>query len=357
MPVLPCRIAVVGPTASGKTALALSLAQHLATDVIGVDSVQVYCGFDIGSAKPTQAQRAGIQHHLIDIVQHHQIYSAGQFAKDAQRVIQEVEAQGKTVLLCGGAGLYLRTALQGIASFPPIPPALRQRVQTMLQIQGLAAGYTLLSQVDRFAAKTIHPHDSQRIGRALEVYYASSRPLSAWHTAYSSHTDASPPQAIASKSLKSWLFVGFAWPRNELRQRIAQRTQAMLQAGWLEETQTLLAQGCSPNAQAMGSIGYKQVLAYLETPFAQRPSLERLGQEIALRTGQFAKRQLTWLRNQGFGNPEQPSALPIKQANGAWVWWFEPQQQALVLPKLIQRFPYFAWPSPNKRMAGTKEML
>ena len=280
-------IALVGPTASGKTAAALALAAALrergGAEIISVDSALVYRGMNIGSAKPSREELAQVPHHLIDIIDPLQSYSAAEFAKDATRLIGEIRARGKTPLLVGGTMLYLKALLEGLNDMQPSAPQVRADIQQRAAERGWPAMHDQLQAVDPVTAARLAPGDSQRIGRALEVWTITGQPLSAFHKDTKPKT---PRWHIPVISLEP---LDRAW----LHERIAQRFDAMLAAGFLDEVRALRARGdLNPDLPSMRCVGYRQAWQGLEEGWSAAEIRER----GIFATRQLAKRQLTWLR-------------------------------------------------------------
>lgn len=280
-------IALVGPTASGKTAAALALASALrdrgGAEIISVDSALVYRGMDIGTAKPSREELAQVPHHLIDIIDPLQSYSAAEFAKDATRLIGEIRARGKTPLLVGGTMLYLKALLEGLNDMPPSDPQVRADIQQRAAERGWPAMHDQLQAVDPVTAARLAPGDSQRIGRALEVWTITGQPLSAFHKDTKPKT---PRWHIPVISLEPQ---DRAW----LHERIAQRFDAMLAAGFLDEVRALRARGdLNPDLPSMRCVGYRQAWQGL----AEGWSAAEIRERGIFATRQLAKRQLTWLR-------------------------------------------------------------
>ncbi|MBB6560397.1 tRNA dimethylallyltransferase [Acidovorax soli] len=289
-PEAPTAIALAGPTASGKTAGALALAAVLAprmpVEIISVDSALVYRGMDIGTAKPSPDELAAVPHHLIDIRDPLQAYSAAEFVQDATRLIAEVRARGALPLLVGGTMLYFKALFDGIDDMPAADPAVRERIEAQAAEQGWPALHAELARVDPATAARLAPADSQRIQRALEVWHVSGRPLSSFHQA----KDRAPSAAAASTALFSLEPDDRAW----LHARIAQRFDAMLAAGFLDEVKALHARGdLHPDLPSMRCVGYRQAWESLYGHFPPDSLRER---GIAA-TRQLAKRQITWLRS------------------------------------------------------------
>ena len=290
-PALPA-IALAGPTASGKTAGALALAAVLGrqgrpVEIISVDSALVYRGMDIGTAKPTAEELASAPHHLIDIRDPLQAYSAAEFVHDAQRLIGEIRARGALPLLVGGTMLYFKALFDGIDDMPPANPTVRARLEAQAAAQGWPALHAELARVDPTTAARLAPADSQRIQRALEVWQVSGRPLSSFHTTKSGATSASPVSARAIFSLEPQ---DRAW----LHARIAQRFDTMLAAGFMDEVQQLRARGdLHPDLPSMRCVGYRQAWESLD---GLHP-LSTLRERGIAATRQLAKRQITWLRS------------------------------------------------------------
>lgn len=280
-------IALVGPTASGKTAAALALVASLrdrgGAEIISVDSALVYRGMDIGTAKPSREELAQVPHHLIDIIDPLQSYSAAEFAKDATRLIGEIRARGKTPLLVGGTMLYLKALLEGLNDMPPSDPQVRADIQQRAAERGWPAMHDQLQAVDPVTAARLAQGDSQRIGRALEVWTITGQPLSAFHQDTKPKT---PRWHIPVISLEPQ---DRAW----LHERIAQRFDAMLAAGFLDEVRALRARGdLNPDLPSMRCVGYRQAWQGLEEGWSEAEIRER----GIFATRQLAKRQLTWLR-------------------------------------------------------------
>ncbi len=283
----PLGVCLAGPTASGKTAVALALASELPLEIISVDSALVYRGMDIGTAKPGAAERAAVTHHLIDILEPTQTYSAAAFAADAQRLAAEVRARGRLPLLVGGTMLYFKALREGLDAMPPANAALRADIDHQAALHGWPAMHGELARVDPVTAARLAPADAQRIQRALEVYRASGRPLSDWHRDSTRHA----PD-------------GCAWPllalepdsREWLHARIAARFDAMLASGLVGEVRALRARGdLHGELPSMRCVGYRQVWQVLERgDAAPSPSLR---EAAVAATRQLAKRQLTWLRS------------------------------------------------------------
>ena len=287
-------IALVGPTASGKTAAALALAESLqaqgaqgaqgGAEIISMDSALVYRGMDIGTAKPSPDELASVPHHLIDILDPLQSYSAAEFAKDATRLIGDIHARGKTPLLVGGTMLYLKALLEGLNDMPAADPQVREQIQQRAQALGWPALHAELMQVDPVTAARLAPGDSQRIGRALEVWTSTGRPLSSFHQAPKA---SAPALNIPVISLEP---TNRAW----LHERIALRFEQMMVQGFLAEVQALRARGdLSPDLPSMRCVGYRQAWQGFEEGWREAEIRER----GIFATRQLAKRQITWLRS------------------------------------------------------------
>ena len=285
-------LALVGPTASGKTAAALALAEHHPIEIISVDSALVYRGMDIGTAKPTAAEQAQVVHHLIDIRDPAQSYSAADFVRDAQRLIDEIRARDRTPLLVGGTMLYIKALRDGIDDLPPAQADLRQAIDAQAQQAGWPALHAELARVDPVTAARLAPNDAQRISRALEVWRVSGRPLSDWH--------AQPQRGeLAGRAVQ--LVSLEPQERGWLHARIAQRFEQMLAQGFLQEMAVLRARGdLHADLPSMRCVGYRQAWHWLDHAQAhglsQADILPSLCETGIAATRQLAKRQLTWLR-------------------------------------------------------------
>ena len=292
-------IAIAGPTAAGKTAGALALAAVLAprlpVEIISVDSALVYRGMDIGTAKPTRAEQAAVPHHLIDIRDPLQAYSAAEFVQDAQRLTAEIRARGALPLLVGGTMLYFKALFDGIDDMPPADPVVRARLEAQAAEQGWPALHAELARVDPTTAARLAPADSQRIQRALEVWHVSGQPLSHFHTTKKRADSAQPTNATALFSLEPD-------DRVWLHERIALRFDAMLAEGFVEEVRQLRARcDLHPDLPSMRCVGYRQAWEALEAQAAAGPGapldLAGLRERGIAATRQLAKRQITWLRS------------------------------------------------------------
>ena len=315
----------MGPTASGKTAFAVELAQRLDGEIVSVDSALVYRGLDIGAAKPTQQERGGIPHHLIDVRDAWQPYSAADFAAEARRAVDGILGRGRLPILAGGTGLYFRALLQGLAPMPEADPATREAIAADAAQHGWAALHVELSRIDPAAAARIHATDAQRIQRALEVYRLSGRPISHWQ-----REAASQPRL----PLRVLELVLAPAGRDVLHARIAQRFDAMLEAGFLDEVRALralpeLATHPAPlQLPAVRAVGYRQAWEHLEG----LTDTTRFREEAIAATRQLAKRQLTWLRGQ----------LGAR--------WFDPAVDAAALHGAVDAF----LPSGMRRLGASR---
>ena len=281
-------IALVGPTASGKTAAALALAHglqpHGGAEIISVDSALVYRGMDIGTAKPSREELAAVPHHLIDTLDPLQSYSAAEFAKDATTLIRDIRARGKTPLLVGGTMLYLKALLEGLNDMPPADPEVRADIHARAARLGWPALHAELAQVDPQTAARLAPGDSQRIGRALEVWTATGQSLSSFHQ---NAKAAAPDWHIPVISLEP---LDRAW----LHQRIALRFDHMMATGFMDEVKALRQRGdLNPDLPSMRCVGYRQAWQGLQEGWPESEIRER----GIFATRQLAKRQITWLRS------------------------------------------------------------
>jgi len=286
----PPAIAIMGPTAAGKTALAIEWAQRLGGEIVSVDSALVYRGLDIGSAKPDAATLAQAPHHLIDVRDPHERYSAADFAHDATLALQDIAARGKIPLLVGGTGLYLRALLHGLSPMPSADPALRTAIADEGATRGWDALHAELAAIDPAAAQRIKVGDRQRIGRALEVWRISGKSISDWQTS-------SARQAFPFRVLKLVLCPA---DRAVLHARIEARFDAMLADGFLDEVRRLradphLRELADPlDLPALRAVGYRQAWRHLDGT----TDASAFRAEAIAATRQLAKRQLTWLRGE-----------------------------------------------------------
>lgn len=300
-------IAVVGPTGSGKSDLALFLARELEGEIVNADSLQLYRGFDIGTAKTPAAERGGIPHHLIDLLAPAESFSAGEFARQARGVIEEIAARGQTPVLVGGTGFYLRALLEGLFSGPGRHPEWRKRLSARAATRPARYLHRLLSRLDAESAARIHPHDTPKLIRAIEVCVQARRPLSALF-----RESRGQGQLSGFEVLK----IGLDPPRPLLYERLNRRAERMFRAGLLEEVRGLLEAGLPPGAKPFESVGYKEALAAVQGSMSREEAVA----STQLRTRRYAKRQMTWFRREkdvhwlkGFGDdPEvQRAALEL----------------------------------------------
>ena len=275
-------VILMGPTASGKSAVALELARRLPLEIVSVDSAQVYRGMDIGTAKPDRATRGAVAHHLIDIVDPDANYSAARFRADALEAIAAIRARGRVALLVGGTMLYFKALREGLSALPGADAAIRARLDARAAVEGWPALHAELARVDAVAAARIATTDSQRIQRALEVHAIAGRPMSTLH---GTRDAAAVPDALAFALVPS--------DRAALHRHIAERFDAMLDAGLVDELRALRERyALAPDMPSMRCVGYRQAWQFLDGDI-DRAALREHG--IAA-TRQFAKRQYTWLR-------------------------------------------------------------
>lgn len=307
-------IAILGPTASGKTALALDWAERLGGEIVSVDSALVYRGLDIGAAKPSAEEQARAPHHMLDLREPWQPYSAAEFAADARRAVDDILARGRLPILAGGTGLYFRALLQGLAPMPEADAAVRAQLEAEAAERGWPALHAELARVDPDAAARIHVTDPQRIQRALEVHRISGRPISAWQREAAGHRPAFPCRTL--------LLAIAPADRAELHARIAQRLDTMLAQGFLDEVRalralpSLRAHPAPLDLPALRAVGYRQAWEHLDGATDAAGFRDR----AIFATRQLAKRQLTWLRG-------QPGLL-----------WADPQRQRARLERLLDGF-------------------
>ena len=281
----PLAIFLMGPTASGKTGVAVDLVQRLPLEIISVDSALIYRGMDIGTAKPDAATLRQAPHRLIDIRDPSEAYSAAEFRRDALEAMEDIRRRGKTPLLVGGTTLYFRALEQGLSNLPSADPLVRAQLEAEAREVGWAGMHARLRRVDPAAAARIHPNDPQRIQRALEVYELSGVAMSDLF-------------AAGRKVSSDWQFLKIVLApldRGVLHQRIAQRFHAMLEQGFLDEVRRLRARGdLHAELPSMRAVGYRQAWAYLEGSLSAEEWVER----ALVATRQYAKRQMTWLRSE-----------------------------------------------------------
>ena len=282
---LPPAIFLMGPTASGKTELAVQLAQKLDTEIISVDSALVYKGMDIGTAKPTLEERQGVRHHLIDIIDPSEAYSTGSFRQSALQIMEEISSRGKVPILTGGTMLYFNTLFNGLASLPEANPGVRKKLDEELAVQGKEAMHLRLKKIDPESAKRIHPNDPQRMQRALEVYELSGKPMTQFFR------EAQENQ-IPFKKIK---LIVAPEDRKQLHEKIAQRYRMMVDSGLIEEVRTLYQRGdLTEDLPAIRAVGYRQTWYYLQGKY----DLDTMIEKGVIATRQLAKRQFTWLRRE-----------------------------------------------------------
>lgn len=282
-------LSLAGPTAAGKTAAALAIAAQYPVEIISVDSALVYRGMDIGTAKPSPDELAAVPHHLIDIRDPLQAYSAAEFVRDAQQLITDIHARGKLPLLVGGTMLYFKALLDGLDDMPAANPAVRAVLASEALEKGWPALHAELARVDPVTAARLAPNDSQRISRALEVFRVSGQPMAFFHQRNAPENRAAHAYTTGSTAIISLEPSDRAW----LHGRIAERFDAMLAAGFLDEVKALRARGdLAPDLPAMRCVGYRQAWEALDggSPLAE------LREKGIIATRQLAKRQITWLR-------------------------------------------------------------
>jgi len=272
---------IFGPTAVGKTDLSLEIARCLEAEIISADSRQIYRGLDVGTAKPSPRQRQMVPHHLIDLLNPDEPLNAARFARLARCCLQTIEARRRLPLVVGGSGLYIRALTDGLFVSPEANPGVRLALEEEARNLGLQALHDRLAAVDAVAARRIHRHDQVRIIRALEIYTVTGRPISHWQRQWQN-----PVRP------RDFVLIGLRRDREDLRRRIAARTETMLQMGLVAEVERMLALGFPPTLPALQSVGYGEIVAYLDG----RWNLAQARALIERHTWRLAKRQMTWFR-------------------------------------------------------------
>ena len=294
---LPLLVVILGPTASGKSSLGIFLAQEFGGEIVACDSTQLYRGFDLGTAKPSRAERQNVPHHLLDVLDPTDAATAGCYRERALAVLADLKARSRLPMLTVGTGLYLRALLEGLADLPQRSEQIRQRLRASAEEHGAGHLHSLLLRLDPQAAAHIAAADQQKLVRAIEICLLSGKPLSEVHRS-------------GRTPLAGWriLKIGLEPPREALYERIHRRTEAMLAAGWLDEVRSIVAAGLPESAKPFDFIGYRELGAHLRGEIA----FEAAQAAIQQGTRQYAKRQITWFRREpdvhwlpGFGDDPQ----------------------------------------------------
>lgn len=299
-------LAVVGPTASGKTRLAIGLARALGGEIVSADAMQIYRGMEIGTAAPTPEERAAAPHHLVRCVSPDTVFSAGDYQQRARKCVSEIQARGAVALVAGGAGLYVRALLDGLFEGPPRDPAVRRRLRGEAEARGNAALMARLREVDpEYAATLSSENDLIRIVRALEVFEVTGTPFSRLHALHRERRDPVPA-----------LQLGISPPREALYNRINLRVDAMIAAGWVDEVRTLMDRGMEPHLERIKALGYREIAACLRG----EQSLADAVEAVKMHHRRYAKRQLSWFRadKRIVWLDSSPDADPQGQALGLW---------------------------------------
>lgn len=305
-------IAVVGPTASGKSALGIELAQRIGGEIINCDSVQVYQGIEIATAKVPPSEQQGVPHHLVDFIPPERNYTAGEWARAAVNIIGEIEGRSHSALLVGGTGLYVRALRQPLFNSPPTDQGLRRRLMLLREQHGPVHLHRMLQRLDASSAARLHERDWVRVQRALEVRFQTGQPLSEYH-----QQSTAQPSSLASRVR----IIALLPPRAELYRRIDERTEEHFRCGLVDEVQSLLKRGVSADSSALGAHGYRRVVEFLQ---GKRDNLASAIEQTKLDVRHYAKRQLTWFRREsgvrwfdGFGDDprvKQQVILYLEQA-------------------------------------------
>ena len=274
-------VAVVGPTASGKTALAIAIAERLRTEIISSDSMQVFAGMEIGTGAPGEAERSRVNHHFVSCLTPGELFSAGEFQRRGRIVLREINARGVPAVVVGGAGLYTSALLDGLFEGPEKNDAVRARLEAEASAQGSQSLYERLQKVDPEYAAVIEEQDLRRVVRGLEVYELTGTPLSVLHREHQA-------RAVRVRAR----FVAIQYPRDVLYRRINDRVDAMLAGGFLEELQALLAAGHGAHVEQLRTLGYREFMAHLRGEVSYEDARAAMQQN----TRRYAKRQLTWFR-------------------------------------------------------------
>jgi len=301
----PKLVIILGPTAVGKTELALALAETIKAEIINADSQQIYRYLDIGTGKPSKAERERVRHHLIDVINPDEDFNAALYRQLANATIEDIHERGARVLVCGGTGLYLKALTGGLFAGPGQDTQLRANLEREIAENGLAPLYERLIAVDPGANTKIHPNDRQRVIRALEVYQNTGRPLSTWQNEHRFHEQ---PFEV--------LKIGLLRDRAELYDLINQRGESMIRAGLLDEVRGLMERGYELDLKPLRSVGYRQMGEVIEGIKGLPEAIAEMKQE----TRRLAKRQLTWFRS----DPE--------------IRWFHPEKQEREIGELVQAF-------------------
>ncbi len=273
-------IVIIGPTASGKSALAMELARRSNAEILSVDSMQVYRGMDIGTAKPTAAEQAAVRHHLIDVAEPTGVFTVARFVEMADAIIADALRRGVRLIATGGTPLYYKALFEGLFEGPPADEAVRAR----LSGESGEALHRRLAEVDAEAAGRIHANDTRRLIRALEVYEITGRPISSFQTDW-----AAPEQRHEAK------WIGLNWEKEAINRRINARVKQMIAAGWVEETRELLRKYGTLSKTAAEATGYAEIIAHLEG----KMTLDEAVEEIKISTRQLARKQMKWFRRWG----------------------------------------------------------
>jgi tRNA dimethylallyltransferase len=301
-------VVILGPTASGKSELAMRLAEALGGEVVACDSTQVYRHFDIGTGKVPLPERRGMAHHLIDVVEPHEVFTAGEYAARAAATLEEITRRGKLPILTAGTGLYLRALLEGLSDAPTRSGELRERLRRRASAKGPLHLHALLARIDAEAARRIAPRDTQKIIRAIEMRLLGGKPVGEIHRG-------------GRKPLEGYAItkIGLLPPRAALYDRIHARVQGMIASGWLEEVRRLLDKGVPREAKPFQFIGYSELREHLEGRLPLKATIESIQQA----TRRYAKRQLTWFRKEpgvhwlpGFGDDAAITAEALRLTRG-----------------------------------------